>query len=570
MNRSCRIGRSYPSARSGLSKMQAATVSRAASGNLGTMSNWAPRRLSWQEEASQREKVVLRSTDIAVNDAHGASIVDSICLNSVGTGLWPRSTPNFERLGITEEQASEVAETMEWEFEQFAREADARGVTDIYGIQAQNVWSLLVKGEFVNLPLMLTDPSNPALPAPGRRYALAVQVVDPARLRTPGVYSSNPNIRDGVRLGMAGEALSYFLANPENGWIGPGLDLSQFNEYPKSRGHRPVVLHKFVPKEPEQGRGIPIFSPVMKLFRDKNDYLDFELVAAIVAANYPVWIEKASPYDAGALPGVQPARSFAAGQYPSPTGQPTYYHELRPGQTHYGNPGEKVTFPNPSRPSGNLPAFLETVLRAIGAGGGGLPYEVTSKDFSKTNYSSAIAALGEAWRVYGFNQDFLIKMFCQIIWEMFWEEAYLRKRVILPAGAPGFYEAKAEWCAAAWTVPERTILDPVKEIVAHIMGKQNNVTTDADFCARRGKDQEDVYKQRARERKQARKLELPEINDPTVKKTPETPYDPQNPDAAAQYAHGEALRLGYSPNIATIVAEAVRQEVKAALRQEVA
>lgn len=510
----CRIGRSYPAPSLAGLDMRAATVSRVAAGALGTMSNWTPRCLSWREEGSQREKVALRATDIAVNDAHGASIVDSITLNTVGTGLWPRSTPNFRRLGITEEQAAEVAEAMEWEFEQFAREADARGITDFYGVQVQNVWSLLVKGEFVNLPLMLDDPA--------RRYSLAIQSVDPLRLRTPADYAASSDVRDGVRLGKNGQPIGYFLADPENGLISPGLDLSQFREFPPNRGHRPVVLHKFVPKEPEQGRGVPIFAPVMKLFRDKNDYLDFELVAAIVAANFPVWIEKASAYDAHALPGMRPVTSAG--------GDTTYYHELQAGRVHYGNPGEKPYFPNPNRPSGNLPAFLETVLRAIGAGGGGMPYEVTAKDFSKTNYSSARAALEEAWRVFGFNQDWLVKVFCQVIWEMVFEEAWLRGYIKLPKGAPGFYEARAEWCAAQWTVPERTSLDPVKEMTAHILGKQNNVATDADFCAKRGKDYEAVYRQRQRERKLAKDLELPESAGTTVTapKKPDTPMDPQD------------------------------------------
>lgn len=508
-NASCRIGRSYPAAVSPVPAQNALTVSRSAAGFTGTMSNWTPRRLSWREESTQREKVALRSTDITLNDAHGASIVDSIVMNSVGTGLWPRSTPNFTRLGISEDRANKIAEQMEWEFEQFNKEADARGITDFYGLQTQNVWSMLVKGEFLNLPLMLPDLA--------RRYSLALQIVDPYRLRTPSVYSSAPDIRDGIRLGGLGQPVGYFLADPENGLIVPGLDLSQFQELPPSRGHRPVVMHGFVPKEPEQVRGVPIFAPVMKLFRDKNDYLDFELVAAIVAANFPVWVEKSSPYDATGLPGV---RSVTTG-----SGETNYYHELRPGQLHYGNPGEKITFPNPNRPSGNLPAFLETVLRAIGAGGGGMPYEITAKDFSKTNYSSARAALEEAWRVFGFTQDWLIKSFCQPVWEMVFEEAWLRGRIKLPASLD-FYTYRAEWCAAQWTVPERTSLDPVKEMVAHVMGKQNNVTTDADFCAKRGKDYEAVYRQRQRERKLAKTLELPESASTTVTKKPAAPVDP--------------------------------------------
>ncbi|HBG07675.1 MAG: phage portal protein [Geobacteraceae bacterium GWC2_58_44] len=540
----CRIGRSYPSAAYHAPEMQALTVSRDASRMIGTMSNWSPRRLSWREESNQREKVVLRATDIAVNDAHGSSIIDSISLNSVGTGLWPRSTPNAKRLGISDEQAAEVAESMEWEFEQFAKDADARGVSDFYGLQYQNVWSLLVKGEFVNLPLMLDDPA--------RRYSLAIQTVDPARLRTPAALSSDPNVRDGIRLGNIGQPTGYFLADPENGLIFPG-DLSnyEFKELAPSRGHRPVVMHKFVPKEPEQVRGNPIFTPVMKLIRDKNDYLDFELVAAIVAANFPVWIEKANPYDANTLPGVNRGIQNQ--------GETTHYQELRPGQVHYGNPGEKPVFPSSQRPSGNLPAFLETVLRAIGAGGGGMPYEITAKDFSKTNYSSARAALEEAWRVFGFTQDWLIKSFCQPVFEMVFEEAWLRGRVKLPSGAPDFYAARAEWCATSWTVPSRTSLDPVKEMVAHVMGKQNNVATDADFCAGRGKDYEDIYRQRQRERKLAKDLDLPEVFNSTPRKKAETPDDPLAPDQENDAAA-----------VADIIAEAVRQEVKAALRTEVA
>lgn len=516
---SCRIGRSYPAAHTFTPSQQAATVGRSASGGMGTLSNWNPRRLSWREESYQREKVALRATDIAINDAHGASIIDSITINTVGTGLWPRSTPNFTRLGIAEDLAAAVAEVMEWEFEQWNREADARGVTDFYGIQTQNVWSMLVKGEFVNLPLMLRDAA--------RRYSLAIQTVDPVRLRTPAVYAAAPDVRDGIKLGEFGQAVLYYLANPENGLIVPGLDLGDFETLPPRRGHRPVVMHEFVAKEPEQVRGYPVFTPVMKLFRDKNDYLDFELVAAIVAANFPVWIEKSSPYDAGTLPGVRQVQHAA-------NEPPTYYHELRPGQVHYGNPGEKVNFPNSSRPSSNLPAFLETVLRAIGAGGGGMPYEITAKDFSKTNYSSARAALEEAWRVFGFTQDWLVKAFCQPIWEMVFEEAWLRGRIRLPKSAPDFYAMRAEWTACSWTVPERTTLDPVKEMVAHVMGKQNNVATDADFCAKRGKDYEAVYRQRNRERKLAEKLELPEnTSGAKVSKKPAEPVDPLQEEGAA-------------------------------------
>jgi capsid protein len=55
-------------------------------------------------------------------------------------------------------------------------------------------------------------------------------------------------------------------------------------------------------------------------------------------------------------------------------------------------PGDKVSPFTPSRPNSGYGQFVENVLRHIGAGLN-IPFELLMKDFSKTNYSSARAAL---------------------------------------------------------------------------------------------------------------------------------------------------------------------------------
>jgi capsid protein len=87
---------------------------------------------------------------------------------------------------------------------------------------------------------------------------------------------------------------------------------------------------------------------------------------------------------------------------------------------------------------------------------------------------------------------------------MFFEEAVLTERIRLPSGAPDFYTARAEYCAASWVGPERTNVDPVKEMVADIMGLNANVITLADIAAKRNKDWEQQLKQRGRERQFAK------------------------------------------------------------------
>ncbi|MCK4620711.1 MAG: phage portal protein [Desulfuromonadales bacterium] len=466
-------------------------ISRTGGGYTGAMGNWTPRRINYREEGRQRELLANRAADLVANDPHACSLIDSINVNAIGPGLWPQSKPNWKRLGITEEQATEIAEQAEWEFELWNREADARGLSDFYGIQFQNLWSTLVNGEFLNLPLMLDDPA--------RRYRLALQVIDPSRLRTPSNLGDNHLVRDGIRLGNLGQAAGYFIADPSDGRYISGLPSSSFVELPPKRGHRHVVMHRFHAKEPEQVRGYSILAPAMSFFRNLADYLDYELVGAIVAASFPVFVEKTSPYDAAQQPGVN--RTI------NKDGSVTHHRETPPGQILYGNAGEKPHILKGDRPGNSFEVFLEKVLRGAGAAAG-MPYELVAKDFSKTNYSSARAALQEAWRVFELYQDWMVGGFCQPNWEMFFEEAVLIGRIVLPAGAPDFYEYRAEYCASSWVGPERTNVDPVKEMVADIMGLNAGTTTLADIAAKRNKDWEAQANQRARERKKLKELGL--------------------------------------------------------------
>ena len=456
--------------------------------------NWSPRRINYSEEGRQRELLANRAADLVANDPHAASLIDVININTVGHGLRPQSKPNWKRLGISEDQATAIAEAAEWEFEQFNLEADARGLSTFKGIQFQNLWSMLVNGEFLNLALMLDGPEHAS-----RRYRLALQVIAPSRLRSPANLSDDTSIRDGIRLGKLGDPAGYFIADPSDGVFSVGLSSNSFVELEPMCGHRHVVMHRFHAKEPEQTRGFSILGPAMLFFRNLADYLDYELIGAIVAASFPVFVEKQDSYDVTELPGVHRSENLA--------GDPVYHRTTEPGTVLYGNPGEKPHILKSDRPGNSFEAFVEKVLRGAGAVAG-MPYELVAKDFSKTNYSSARAALQEAWRVFELYQDWLVTHFCQQIWDMFFEEAVLTGRIVLPSGAPDFYDYRAEYCAATWIGPERTNVDPVKEMVADIMGLNAGVTTRSDIASKRNKDWDAQAIQLSREQKTFKELGL--------------------------------------------------------------
>lgn len=462
-------------------------VSRAGS-RSGTLSNWAVKRLSRFTEASERTTITDRAEDLVASDPHAASVVDSMAVNIVGTGLVPQSNPHERILGWTEEQSKEFKMQAEYCFDLWARkeECDTRGRLPFWAKQYLSMYSMLVKGEFLHIPTMIDEP--------GRSFSLALDTVAPARLFTPSDMTGNANLRDGVQLGERGNPLFYWFANPSSRQFHNNrLASDEFQAVPFRVGHRPGVLHGFVAKDEEQVRGHSILRPAMKFFRDLTDCLDFELVGAIIQASFPIFIETQNPSE-------MLGRGLD-GQALSTNDSGQTYSEVNPGQVLYGKPGQSAKVLEGNRPGTTFDSFVERMLRAVGASVG-MPYEVIAKDFSKTNYSSARAALLEAWRLFCFYQRWLVGGFCQPCWDMVIEEAWLRGMLTLPKGTPDFYLVRHALTRCNWIPPKKGHIDPLKEVNAQVKALDADITTLADVILEQGGgDWEDKLEQRNRERR---------------------------------------------------------------------
>ncbi|BCS94906.1 phage portal protein [Desulfoluna limicola] len=457
-------------------------VHRTAGGHSGTLSNWMTSRLNRDSEPYERNTIASRAQDLVANDPHAANIVDSMGVSVVGTGLRPQSRPNWKLLGWSEEEAETFQTQAEWAFSIWEQEADAAGQLPFWAIQFLSIQSLVVNGEFLRIPVMVDDPS--------RTFSLALQCVNPLRMYTPSDMTNDSTIRDGVSLGQFGKPSSYWIANPDNAYTSYSLPSGSFAQVPAWVGHRPGVFHSFIKKDDEQVRGISLLAPGMKFFRDLNDYLDFELVGAIVAASFPVFIETPNADDA--------TRSLNGDTVAA--GELTRHQDVAAGTMIYGNSGEKPHVLESNRPGNTFPEFVERILRGIGVTVG-MPYEVVAKDFSKTNYSSARAALMEAWRVFGFYQKWLVDKFCQKVWEMVLEEAWLRGMITLPAGSPDWYDARYAYTRATWIPPERDDVDPLKTARANQINRESGNVTLAKIAARQGLDVDSFIEQLAREKR---------------------------------------------------------------------
>lgn len=103
--------------------------SRNAGSFRGGMSGYRVPGVATTENAAQERALIQsRSADLTANDWAASSAVNAITTNAVGQGLQPQSDLDWERLGISEQEALELQDAIERVWEDWVPTADVRGM----------------------------------------------------------------------------------------------------------------------------------------------------------------------------------------------------------------------------------------------------------------------------------------------------------------------------------------------------------------------------------------------------------------------------------------------------------
>ena len=454
--------------------------------------DWLPRGGSADEDLLDDLGMLRqRSRDLDRNDAIASGISSTMVYNVIGHGLCPQSQVDKERIGLDDAAATKFQSDAEKIWERWAPFADTGGRMSFWEMQQVIIRQVIMNGEVLFLREMITD-------EPWRPYNLALNMIEADRLDTPSDKFSDKSIRRGVELGSRGQPIAYWICNTHPG------DLTYSKRSPDSKQYVRVpirspygqlnALHLYWIKRPGQTRGEPFLAPVLNKFKDLSDYMEAELIANKIAACFALFIKQNNPYD-------------TALKATSRTENDKRIEELYPGLIERLGPGEEVQTVNPTRPGAQFDPFVDKILCFIGASIG-LPRELVLKDFGKSNYSNTRAALLEARKMFKCKQLWLSEKFCQPVFNLLIEEAFLRGEVT----APNFYEYAQDYSRSKWIGPGWGYIDPEKEINAATEAINNNLSTLADECAAHGRDWEDVLTQRQREEALRKQLGLPDIN----------------------------------------------------------
>lgn len=443
------------------------------------------------------ETLRARSRDLYMGGPLATGALKTLRTNVVGSGLALNSQIDAEFLGLTEEEAEawEKKTEREWRLWAESIDCDAERRETFYQLQSLVLLSALMSGDvFVTLPI---------IKRPGSVYDLRVGLIEADRVCNP--YESivvARNVLGGVEIDRYGAAIAYWVAkyNPNSypvPYVTSMQEWTRVKAFGTTTGRR-NVLHVMADVErPAQRRGVPLLAPVIEALKQLTRYSEAELMAAVVAGMFTVFIKSNSP-------------QTPLGQMFDPAMQldsrdPNSY-ELGNGAIVALEEGEEVQVANPGRPNGAFDSFVVAVSRQIGAALE-IPYELLVKNFT-ASYSASRASLLEAWKMFRMRREWLVSSFCQPVYEEWLTEAVLKGRV----EAPGFFDdpaIRAAWCGAEWYGDAQGQLDPLKEAeAAKLRVEEGFSTREREAAELTGMTYDSIIAIRKREEEARKEAEL--------------------------------------------------------------
>jgi lambda family phage portal protein len=447
----------------------------------------------------RRDLTLARVQDIVRNDPHVSSALDKLCDQIVGVGLRWSSQPDGRLLGVSDRNVlRDLGKTMEAEFRRFAddprRFCDAERRRSFNGVLRLACRTWLASGEAMAALGSADDPRSP--------YQTAVLQIDPDRVCNPYGQRDTLTRRMGIELNDRGQPIGAHVREAHLGdYWAPAEQMSWTYVPRETDWGRPIFIHAFEGLRESDTRGTSPLIVLIGRLRMLGRFTDNELASATINALFAATIESDQPAD-DVADRLRPAADVKAANQNLMASWLEYYqtYPVRLGGVRVPvmAPGSTLKFNNAPRQTTAFPAFETAFLQTISSKLG-LAYEQLKMDWSKTNYSSARAALNEVWRGILRGAKVLVEQYVTPIHLAWADEAFDRGYVRPPRGAPAFWDAPGAYLRGRWIGPPRGWVDPVKEMEAAALRIEGMISTLRDECADQGKDYEEVLDQIAQE-----------------------------------------------------------------------
>jgi len=434
-----------------------------------------------------------RTADLSRNNTYAKTGVQLHVDHVVGQSFKVVHTPNYRALGLTRKQLRQLSREIESKFEDWG--GNNRKFIDS---ERKRTFTMIIReGIATHCKTGEICAKIEWIRKRGSKFQTSIKLIDFSRLSNPEGAENTNKLRAGVEMDSNGAAIAYHvrkrIPNDIDGAFEP--DNYEWIRVPREMSSgRYQFIHLFEPTGEGQSRGANDFYAGLSKLKMLEKFQGSVLQNAIVSAMYAAVITSEANSD-----DVFKAMSSGTSEGSLITGwmeTTSKYHDqtkLKVGDTTIPHllPNEKLDILGVKTPSGNLGDFESGILRSI-AKSLGVSYEQLSGDFSKTNYSSARAAMSESYLYFMGRREIIAKAFASMIFELWLEEAINIGEIKLPKGAPSFYEARSAWSKCDWIGSGKAEIDGLKSAKTSELKLKLGLTTMAKELGKAGDDWRDI------------------------------------------------------------------------------
>ncbi|MGD9632185.1 MAG: phage portal protein [Pirellulales bacterium] len=402
-----------------------------------------------------------------------ASHVERKVNRVAGTGIM--LSPQIKEVTgkITDDQAVEWNRILRDAFERWAHKAGGRRVP-LYMIE-QMIIRHVEKDGAAYVQFGQVEQRDKRIPVP-----LRVKVVHPRRVETPPQFTSDPNVRRGIRFDADDEEIGYYVRTSH-----PGDNKTYTYTYDYVSAYypngMPRMVHIFKQREAEQNEGYPQLQVSVKRCLRTIEYEEAETERNIIASCH-VGVQTGS-----AEPDEEAA---AAASYTDSRGR--LIEDMSPGRMDYRIAGDDIKFNTPPGPQGTYAAFVEHQNR-MAAAGQITSYEMMSGDWRGLTYSGGRLIWIDDQPVVDCAQLDLIELFLMPLWELF-VNLVVTATNLIEVSQPHYAAEPWHYERIKFVPPKRLSIDPARERRAAHADIQAGIIVHSDEVEQmNGRPAEDVY-----------------------------------------------------------------------------
>lgn len=457
-----------------------------------------------------KQTVDARANDMVYNDGYASGAVTMHKDSIVGGQYTLNAQPNWRVLGLSEEWAEEFQTEVESKFTLWAESLnnypDASRINTLTGLTRLAVAVFCYTGEVLATVEWLRQSNRP--------FKTAIQMLEVERLSNPYLNEDTTTLRGGIERNRYGEPIAYHIrsAHPNAPFYG-SENYTWKRVVARKPWGRQQVIHIIEQNRPDQSRGLSDMVAVLKQMRMTQRYQDIVLQNAVLNATYAATIESELPPEAAYDQLGQGGTTDWAAQFLSQVAAYTGNSKnikIDGVKIPHLYPGTKLKLQNAGTPGGVGERFEESLLRHIAASLG-LSYEQFSRDYTKTNYSSARASMNESWKFMQARKKVVADRFATSIYTLWLEEAINAGQIVTVTRAmPNFYDGlnKEAYTRCNWIGASRGQIDEWKETQAAALRIEKGLSTFEIEAARLGVDFRELMAQQAREKNMREQLGL--------------------------------------------------------------